>query len=119
MCGIVRRGPRPTFRPTPAGLIGPSWEDLVARVQEIASDASKVNYKDPHIQERLRDRDVDLFDVMEVVRGGDRVDQPRKPHGDWVLMLGRRVDGRLIEVAVALKGDRLALVTTIAKGARR
>ena len=95
----------------------PNVQELVARIRALAAEenASKhIFFDHPHFQLRLRQRGLNMRQVLETVREGEPIGKPTlDPYGDWRIKLKRIVAGRRVQVVVAVKADHIVLVTPI------
>ena len=93
----------------------PSAEQLRLRVQALAKDSSKLEFDNPHLKTRMAERQINMRQILEVLRSGIVVSGPTlDPHGDWRIKLRRLVAGKRVQVVVAIgKGDTAAVVTAI------
>lgn len=97
--------------PDPAPLTAAEFE---SRVHELAKDSAKIALGHPHFQQRLAERGITMRQVLQTLREGSVIDGPKKDEwGDWRVKLQRRVAGRRVQVVVAVKDDRLDVVTAI------
>lgn len=92
----------------------PTRKELVDRVRELAvpGDTSKINFRITHLQERMRQRGVTMRQILETLRHGECVSGPKlDDHGDWRIKLSAMVAGRRIQVWVAVRPRRVAVIT--------
>lgn len=90
-----------------------SVQEFEALVQQLAKD-SKIQFGHPHFQSRLQERKVTMRQVLDTLRNGSVIDGPKLDQwGDWRVKMQRRVAGRRVQVVVAVKDDRLDVVTVI------
>lgn len=98
--------------PTPSAT--PTAEQLVARVRAMSLESERMRFRNPHVQIRLRERKLNMRQVLETVRKGNHADVPMLDHwGDWRIKLRRKVAGRKVQVVVAVKTDHFEIVTVI------
>jgi hypothetical protein len=91
-----------------------SAQDYEALVHALARDSANIQFGHPHFQQRLAERNVSMRQVLETLRTGSVIDGPKRDQwGDWRVKLQRRVAGRRVQVVVAVKDDRLDVVTVI------
>jgi hypothetical protein len=82
---------------------------LEQRVKELAADSANIQFRSVHVKERMGERNLNMRQVLECIRNGNRVGEPMKDeYGDWRLKIRRRVAGRRVHVVVAIKEDQLA-----------
>ena len=92
----------------------PSRDELVQKVRALAADTTNLRFDHPHVQQRLAERRIAMRQVLTVLRQGNATSGPTlDEHGDWRLILKKRVAGRRVQVVVAVKEDHLVVVTTI------
>jgi hypothetical protein len=97
-----------------AGDGTPSAETLATRVHELASNSANLRFDHPHFQQRLIERKITMRQVLEVLRSGLAIGEPRQDEwGDTRIKLQRLVAGRRVQVVVAIKEGWLDLVTAI------
>ena len=61
-----------------------SLEEFVKVVHELAKDSSRVFFDSPHNQQRMRERNVTMRQVFDVLRSGRGIDGPTlDQYGDW------------------------------------
>ena len=102
--------------PFPVPERRPSAEELVARVREIASEpeSDNIRFDHPHFQDRLAERNRTMRQVLEVLRHGVGVSEPKLDEsGDWRIKLRRKVAGTRVQVVVVVKDTHIVLVTVI------
>lgn len=91
-----------------------SLEELVRRAHELAKDSANVYWDNPHVQLRIKERNVSTRQIFDVLRNGKGVDGPTlDKYGDWRIKLKRFSAGRLIQVVLVVKADHLEIVTVI------
>lgn len=78
-------------------------------------DTSRLLLDNPHLQKRMRQRQINMRQVLEVLRKGTTSSVPKlDKYGDWRITLRRLVAGRRVQVVVAVgKGDAAAVITAI------
>jgi hypothetical protein len=98
----------------------PTANQLLGRVRGMVSEAalaqkpSRLRFDHPHVQQRLRERKLNMRQIMETLRKGKATNPPElDQYGDWRIKLRRRVAGRRVQVVVAVKTDHVVLVTVI------
>jgi hypothetical protein len=92
----------------------PPTDFLERKIAELALDSRNIEFDHPHFQQRMKERSLVMRQVLECIRQGSIIGQPKKDQwGDWRVKLQRYVAGRRVQVVVAYKGDRLAVVTAI------
>jgi hypothetical protein len=73
-----------------------------------------MRFDEPHFQQQLVERGLNMRQVLETVRKGCPVGTPTLDQwGDWRIKLRRKVAGRRVQVVVALKADHFVAVTAI------
>jgi len=73
-----------------------------------------MRFDHPHFQLRLKQRKVNMRQVLETIRKGNPVGSPKLDHwGDWRIKLRRKAAGRTVQVVVAVKTDHFVVVTVI------
>jgi len=91
-----------------------SLDALVAKAHELAKDSGNVFWDNPHVQLRMRERNVTTRQIFDVLRNGKGIDGPTlDKHGDWRIKLKRYSVGRVVQVVVVVKEDHLEIVTVI------
>lgn len=93
----------------------PSAEQLRVRLTAIAADTARLQFDNPHLQQRMAERNINMRQVIEVIRKGTVTSGPTlDQYGDWRIKLRRLVAGRRVQVVVAIgQGDTAAVVTAI------
>lgn len=100
--------------PFPTPDKAPSLDELLTRVRALAADSENIHWDEPHVRNRMNERNVSMRQVLEVLRKGSVVSGPTLDEwGDWRIKLKRRVAGRRVQVAVAVKEKHLVVVTVI------
>lgn len=85
-----------------------------SRVHSLAMDSANLQFRHPHFQARLAERQITMRQVLEVLRKGCVIDGPNiDKWGDPRVKLQRRVAGRRVQVVVAVKEEHLDVVTVI------
>jgi hypothetical protein len=96
----------------PARLAIPTADQLVTRVRKLASTPSGMRFDHPHFQQRLNERRLNMRQVLETVKKGCAVGNPKLDQwGDWRIKLRRKVAGRRVQVVVAVKGNHFVAIT--------
>ena len=100
-----------------AKLVDPENTRRVAeRIKKLWNDG-EVEW-DGHAIRRMREREIDLFDVEKVIKCG-RITGHSKPRENWrFVMDGRGVDERSIRVILEINGN-LLVVTVVDRGRSR
>ena len=100
--------------PFRARNLAPTRNELVERVQGLATDTRNMHLDHPHLRDRMSERGVSMRQVLEVLRKGIGVDGPTlDEYGDFRIKLRRKVAGRRIQVVVAVKETHFVAVTVI------
>jgi hypothetical protein len=77
-------------------------------------ESERMRFKSPLVQIRLRERKLNMRQVLETVRKGNHVGAPALDQwGDWRIKLRRKVAGRKVQVVVAVKTSHFEIVTVI------
>ena len=91
-----------------------SLEELVRRTQELAKNSENVYWDNPHVQLRMKQRNVTTRQIFDVLRNGKGIDGPNlDQYGTWRIKLKRYSAGRVVQVVVVVKKDHLEIVTVI------
>ena len=91
-----------------------SLEKLVKKVHELSQDSRNVSWDIPHAQERMQQRKVTIRQILDVLRSGKGIDGPTLDQfGYWRIKLKRYSAGRIVQVVVVVKKDRLEVITVI------
>ena len=91
-----------------------SLEELVSKTHRIAQDSENVYWDSPHVQQRMKERNVTTRQMFDVLRNGKGIDGPKlDSYGDWRIKLKRFTAGRVVQVVVVVKKDYLEIVTVI------
>jgi Domain of unknown function (DUF4258) len=89
----------------------PSTAYLVGRVRTALAE-SVIEFDHPHLKKRMRERDLQMRHVLECLRVGDLVDDPKRDkYSDWRIKFRRYIAGRRVQVVVAVKMRRVVVVT--------
>ena len=89
----------------------PSTAYLVERVRAALAE-STIEFDHPHLNRRMRERDLQMRHVLECLRFGDVVDRPKRDeYSDWRIKFRRYIAGRKVQVVVAVKMRRVVVVT--------
>ena len=100
--------------PFRARNVAPTRNELVERVQGLATDTRNMRVDHPHFRDRMSERGVSMRQVLEVLRKGIGVDGPTLDDcGDYRIKLKRKVAGRRTQVVVAVKETHFVVVTVI------
>lgn len=92
----------------------PTENQLLQRIRAFAVGSESMRLDHPHFQERLKERGLNMRQVIETVRKGCAVGTPKLDEwGDWRIKLRRVVAGRRVQVVVAVKSDHFVVVTVI------
>lgn len=98
----------------PGHLATPTAEQLVARVRAMSLESERMRFEHPHFQQQLRERKLNMRQVLETIRKGCPVGPPTLDQwGDWRIKLRRKAAGRKVQVVVAVKADHFVVVTAI------
>lgn len=82
--------------------LGMNDTTLRKRIAEVAADSARVQIS-KHAKKRMRQRQILLTQVLQVLVGGSIVEHAHlNIHGNWQCTLQRRVAGDLVKVAAAL-----------------
>jgi hypothetical protein len=99
--------PQPSVLPEPL-------ETLVKRTHELAEKSENVGWDSPHVKQRMKERNVTIRQVFDVLRHGKGIDGPTlDQYGDWRIKLKRFSAGRVVQVVVVVRKDFLEIVTVI------
>ncbi|MCE5318128.1 MAG: DUF4258 domain-containing protein [Parachlamydia sp.] len=91
-----------------------SLEKLVKRTHELAKQSEAVFWDCPHVQQRMKERNVTMMQILDVLIQGKGISGPTlDKYGDWRIKLRRYSAGRMVQVVVAVKGDHLEVITVI------
>jgi hypothetical protein len=89
-------------------------EELVETAHQLAKKTENVFFDAPHVQLRMRERNVTIRQILDVLRHGKGIDGPNlDKYGDWRIKLKRFSAGRSVQVVVVVKDDYLEVVTVI------
>ncbi len=103
----VVRFPQPAEAPD-------TLENMVERIQKLAQDSGCVFWDNNHVQLRMRERNVTIRQILDVLRHGRGVDGPNlDQYGDWRIKLKRYTAGRSVQVVVVVREEHLEVVTVI------
>lgn len=93
-------------------------DDLVERVQSLSNeDTLNIWMEEPHFRDQMVKRGIDMRSVLEVLRHGRLVGNPKlDEYGDWRIEMRRKVAGRRIHVVVAVCAKHVRCITTWAAG---
>lgn len=90
-----------------------SLEELVDRVQALALKSENVFFNTPHVKVRMKERNVTIRQILDVLRHGKGIDGPiLDKYGDWRIKMKRYTAGRSVKVVVVVK-KYLEVVTVI------
>ena len=88
---------------------------LEDQVHEWAKTSEKVLLV-KHAEERQDERRISSREIFEVLRKGKISEEPyQDSYGDWRIRMHHVVAGRRIDIAVAVKKDKLAVITVMGK----
>jgi hypothetical protein len=88
--------------------------ELEKRTHELAKDSGNVYWDSPHVQLRMKERNVTTRQIFDVLRHGKGIDGPTlDKYGDWRIKLKRYSAGRVVQVVVVVKQHHLEIVTVI------
>jgi hypothetical protein len=105
--GDVRKVPEPEIPPQ-------SLEKLVKQTHELAKKSENVYWDCPHAQQRMRERNVTIRQILDVLRHGKGVSGPTQDqYGDWRIKLKYLSAGRSVQVVVVVREEYLEVVTVI------
>ncbi|MES2273707.1 MAG: DUF4258 domain-containing protein [Chlamydiota bacterium] len=91
-----------------------SLEKLVERAHELAKHSENVWMDNPHVQTRIRERNITNRQIFDVLRRGKGIDGPNlDKHGEWRIKLKRYSAGRIVQVVVIVKKQHLEIITVI------
>ncbi len=92
----------------------PSVDVLAERVRTLSvADSLNVRMGEPHFQERMLEREIDMRSVLEVLRDGRPIGRANQDeYGDWRIKMRRKVAGRRVTVLVAVCLDHVECITT-------
>ena len=89
-------------------------KNLVRKVHQLAQDSENVFWDNPHVQDRMKERNVCSRQMLDVLRNGKGVDGPwLDKYGDWRIKLKRYTAGRIVQVVVAVKTNHIEAITVI------
>ena len=67
-----------------------------------------------HVKERMRERNVSIRQVLDVLQNGRGIDGPTlDQYGDWRVKLKRYTCGRVVQVVVVVKHEYIEVITVI------
>lgn len=99
--------------PEPAAS-APALEELVKKVHKLSKESENVYWDCPHVQQRMRERNVSTRQMFDVLRNGKGIDGPSKDkYGDWRIKLKHFTTGRIVQVVVVVQNDYLEVITVI------
>lgn len=99
-------------RRKPAPLPKPSLRELVLRVRELAQDSDNMGLPHPHLKLRMRQRNKSMRDILETLKKGEGVAEPKlDQHGDWRIKLRRCVAGKRTQVVIAVRETDFTVIT--------
>ena len=91
----------------------PTTDELIERVHA-ALARSEIEFDSPHLQKQMANRKVPMRHVLECLKTGDVVGEPKRDkYTDWRIKLLRYVAGRKVQVVVAVKLRRVVVVTVM------
>lgn len=95
------------------GQARPTIAQLVRLVHELsAADSLNVRMDEPHFQENMIERDIDMRSILEALRHGRGIGVPSlDEYGDWRIRMVRRVAGRSVAVTLAVCADHVVCIT--------
>lgn len=92
----------------------PSAADLTTLTHNLAMDSENIRFDAPHAQQRMRERKINMRQVLEVLRNGTCVSGPTNDqYGDWRIKLRRMVAGKRVQVVVVVKKTHLEVITVM------
>jgi len=92
----------------------PPRQYLEIKIRELAKDSKNIVFDHPHVQDRIVGRKLSMRHVLECIRTGDIVHGPSMDEGeDYRVKLCRYVAGRRVQVVLAVKDNRMVVVTVI------
>lgn len=105
--GEIEKFPKPKILPE-------SLKELVERAHRLSKESKNVFFDAPHARQRMRERNVTIRQIFDVLRFGKGIDGPTLDRfGDWRIKLSRYSAGRKVQVVVAVKKKRLEVITVI------
>jgi hypothetical protein len=105
---------RVSFPETETEQFPESLEKLVEKTHELAKYSENVWMDSPHVQGRIRERNVSTRQIFDVLRNGKGIDGPNlDKYGEWRIKLKRYSAGRIVQVVVVVKKRHLEIVTVI------
>jgi hypothetical protein len=103
-----------SFKPGRKPIRPPTALEVVLRVRALAKHSENIGWDSPHVQDRMQQRGVTIRQALEVLRKGECISGPKPDdYGDWRIKLRRVVAGRRVQVVMAVKDDRIDVVTVI------
>jgi hypothetical protein len=91
-----------------------SLETLVKATHKLAEKSENVYLDCPHAQQRMKERNVTIRQILDVLRHGKGVDGPTlDQYGDWRIKLKRFSAGRTVQVVVVVRENHVEVVTVI------
>jgi hypothetical protein len=89
-------------------------EALTDRARSLSKETKNIYWDSPHVQQRMRERNVTIRQILDVLRNGKGVDGPTlDKYGDWRIKMKRYSAGRTVQVVVVVNEDHLEVVTVI------
>lgn len=89
-------------------------KELVNKTHHLAKKSENIFMDNPHVKLRMRERNVTIRQILDVLRHGKGVDGPNlDKYGDWRIKLKRFSAGRSVQVVVVVKNDHLEVITVI------
>lgn len=91
-----------------------SLDELVKKTHEVAKNSENVWIDCPHVKERMRQRNVSMRQIFDVLRNGKGISGPTlDKYGEWRIKLKRYSAGRTVQVVIVLKNHQLEVITVI------
>lgn len=91
-----------------------SLEELVRRTHELARFSENVFWDNPHVRLRMKQRNVTIRQILDVLRHGKGIDGPTlDKYGDRRIKLKRFSAGRVVQIVAVVRKSRLEVVTVI------
>jgi hypothetical protein len=89
-------------------------EELVERVRRLSQRSENVYWDNPHVKLRMEERSVSIRQIFDVLRHGKGIDGPTiDKYGELRIKLKKFSAGRVVQVVVVVREDRLEVVTVI------
>ncbi len=89
-------------------------EEMVKKAHELAKNSEDVYWDAPHVQQRMKERQVTIRQILHVLREGKGIDGPTlDKYGDWRIKMKLFSAGRTVQVVLVVREDHLEIITVI------